>query len=223
MAYFTQDFIDFFLELAQNNEKAWFDENRKRYEKNIKEPFRSFVDEMIMRVHAEDPEVMIEAKDAIFRINRDIRFSKNKNPYKTQVSAIVSPGGKKDKTVPGLYFELNAHEVRVYGGSYMLDKEQLYRVRMAIMNHLDHFATLLEAPEFKESYGELHGDKHKRIAPEFKEAAVKQPLLFNKQFYYYTTMDSKHITQEGLGDKIMKHYLAGQPVSHFLRQAIYGY
>ena len=77
MAYFNKEFIKFFKELNKNNHKEWFDENRKRYEKEVKEPFQKFIDEMIGMINSDDPDVRIEAKDAIFRINRDIRFSKD--------------------------------------------------------------------------------------------------------------------------------------------------
>ena len=132
MSFFTADYLDFFKELAANNHKDWFDANRKRYEKSVKDPFKAFVQEMIDRVRAEDSSVQIEPKDAIFRVNRDIRFSKDKTPYKTQMSAIVSPGGKKDKTTPGIYMELGPENLKIYGGAHMLDKEQLLAIRETI-------------------------------------------------------------------------------------------
>ena len=103
MKYFTQDYLDFFKELAANNHKEWFDENRKRYEKSVKDPFKKFVEALIAETHKFDPSVNIEAKDAIFRINRDIRFSKDKTPYKLDRSAIISSGGRKDHSIPGFY------------------------------------------------------------------------------------------------------------------------
>ena len=86
---FNEEYLDFFKELAQFNKKEWFDENRKRYEKSVKIPFKKFVTELIQEIQKIDPEVEIEAKDAVFRINRDIRFSKDKTPYKIQMSAIL--------------------------------------------------------------------------------------------------------------------------------------
>ena len=100
MAYFTQDFIDFFQELSANNHREWFHANKKRYEQQVKVPFQSFVQLMIDRVQEVDRNVVLTPKDAIFRINRDIRFSADKTPYKTNVSAIISSGGKKDKNDP---------------------------------------------------------------------------------------------------------------------------
>ena len=101
MAFFTRDFIDFFKELSADNKKEWFDLNRKRYETSIKRPFAEFVQEMVDRIRADDPAVDISTKDAIFRINRDIRFSNDKTPYKTYMAALVSANGKKDKGTPG--------------------------------------------------------------------------------------------------------------------------
>ncbi|MCB0846293.1 MAG: DUF2461 domain-containing protein, partial [Bacteroidetes bacterium] len=105
MPYFTPDYIAFFEELARNNTKEWFDQNRSRYEKSVKKPFYAFVERMIDLISEDDPAVMITPKDAIFRINRDIRFSNDKTPYKTNFSAVVSPGGRKEMVTPGLYFE----------------------------------------------------------------------------------------------------------------------
>ena len=96
---FEKDFIDFFKELAQNNNKEWFDSNRKRYESSIKKPFKEFISKLISEIQLHDSEVLIEPKDAIFRINRDIRFSKDKTPYKLQTSAIVSAGGRKNREI----------------------------------------------------------------------------------------------------------------------------
>ena len=89
MAWFEKEFIAFFLELEVNNHKEWFHENKKRYEQYVKEPFYNFVAEMIKRINKDDPSIAIEPKEAIFRINRDIRFSKDKQPYKNYYHALV--------------------------------------------------------------------------------------------------------------------------------------
>ena len=78
MSYFTEEYLKFFRALARNNSKAWFDANKKWYETAVKQPFAAFVEEMIARIRAEDSTVAIAAKEAIFRLNRDIRFSKDK-------------------------------------------------------------------------------------------------------------------------------------------------
>ncbi len=174
MSHFTQDFLDFFKELSQNNYKEWFHENKKRYENSVKNPFHEFVQEMIDRIRIEDPELEITPKEAIFRINRDIRFAKDKSPYKTHMAASISVGGRKRHDVPGLYFQLSPEKSFVAGGSYVLEKETLYRVRSAIAKAPDAFSKVIEEEEFKKKFGTIQGAAHGRrslrplagIAPE---------------------------------------------------------
>ena len=220
MAYFTDDFFRFFKELEAHNTTEWFHENKKRYESEIKKPFNSFVQDLIDEVAKDDKTVQIAPKDAILRINRDIRFSKDKTPYNNYVAAIISPGGKKDKSVPGIYVRLDAGEVRFYGGAHMVEKDQLVRIRQQIADNLDTFDQLLNAAKFKNNFGQLHGDQHKRIPPEFQAAHEKQSLIANKNFYYYKILDKSLITSENLIKQIMDLYYAAHPMMMFFRQAV---
>ena len=220
MSLFNVDYINFFKELSQNNQKKWFDQNRSRYEESVKTPFFSFVEGMIEKVQADDPEVKITTKESIFRINRDIRFSKDKTPYKTHMSALISRTGKKDKGFPGFFFSMGASNIMIYGGAHSIERERLYNIRKYISEHLDEFSKLLAARSFKEKYGRIHGDKNKRIPAEFTEAAEKQPLLFNKDFYYYTKLDAKKILDTNLVDIFMDYYLAAKPMREFLITAV---
>ncbi len=220
MAIFTVDFIDFFKELSQNNNKKWFDQNRKRYEESVKNPFHSFVEGMIEKIQADDPEVKITPSQSIFRINRDLRFSKDKTPYKTQMSALISRTGKKDKDFPGFLFSMGAVNIMIYGGAHSLEKNRLYSIRKYISEYLDTFSKLLTDRIFKDKYGRIHGDKNKRIPAEFNDAAEKQPLLFNKAYYYYAKLDVKKILDPNLVDIFMDYYLAAKPMREFLINAI---
>ena len=97
MKFFTSDYNKFFIDLAGNNNREWFHANKKRYEENVREPFKAFTQEMITRINADDSEINVEPKNCIFRINRDLRFTKDKTPYKMQMGAVIAKGGKKDK------------------------------------------------------------------------------------------------------------------------------
>ena len=221
MAYFTQDYLNFFRDLSENNHREWFHANKKRYENSVKKPFAAFVDALIERVQDEDdPEIQITAKEAIFRINRDIRFSKDKTPYKNHMSAVVSRGGRKEMTRPGLYVQLNHEHLQIYGGLYMLDKQQLQRVRTHISDHLPEFKELLANSSFAEKFDGLHGEKNKRLPKEFQEAAEEQPLLYNKSYYHFVHLPAAHIPQDDLIDVIMDYHLAARPMRHFLTEAI---
>lgn len=220
MAYFRKDFIDFFKELASNNNKEWFDTNRKRYEREVKEPFSNFIGDLIEAVKKIDSKVDIEPKDAIFRINRDVRFSKDKTPYKIQCSALVSKGGRKDMVSPGMYLEFSPEHVRVYGGIYMCDKEQLQNTRNYIVSNLSIFKKLIGSADFKSKFGEIRGEKNKVIPKEFKEVAEKEPIIFNKQYYYFGQMKPEIVLKEDLMNQILDYYKTSKPLSEFLSKAM---
>jgi uncharacterized protein (TIGR02453 family) len=216
MAWFDDDYNRFFKELARNNNKEWFDANRKRYEQNVKKPFAAFVLELIKRVHTLDKQVHIEPKDAIFRINRDIRFSKDKTPYKLSCSAIISPGGRKDHSTPGLYFELGPEHVAIYGGRYQPEPEDLRMVRAHIAGNLKKFKTLREDKTFMKLFGSIQGERNKVLPAELKAAAEKEPLLYNKQIYWAAELPAKLVTDPKLADILMDHYRAMRPLNEFL-------
>lgn len=221
MKYFTADYLEFFKELAPNNNKEWFDINRKRYLNSVKEPFKKFVSDLIQEVAKLDNEVQIQAKDAIFRINRDIRFSKDKTPYKLNNSAIISKTGKKDKNYPGIYIELSPDKFRFYGGVYMPDTKQIQKIREAIVNQGDELNSILKNKEFKSKFGEIKGEKNKRIPIEFRELAKKQPLLLNKQWYHFAELSPKILLQDDLMETVLEYVQAASKMRVFLKNALY--
>lgn len=216
MAWFTPDYNRFFRELAANNNKEWFDANKKRYETVVKQPFEAFVAEVIKRVAKVDPRVRIEPKEAIFRINRDVRFSKDKTPYKLSRSALVSAAGRKDHAAAGIYFELGPGSVGFYGGAYLPDKDALYELRRRIAADLRTFKKLREDKAFVKYFGAVQGERNKVLPAEFKEAAAQEPVLFHKQMYYGAELPAKTVTDPDLADILMEHYTAMRPMTEFL-------
>ena len=222
MSYFTKDYVKFFKDLAANNNRDWFQANKKRYEESVKNPFEVFIQDLIKELAKEIPAIKNQQpKNCIFRIYRDVRFGKDKTPYKLNSSAIVSEGGRKDHSSPGMYVELGPNDARVYGGVHMSEKEQLHAIRTHIMENNTAFEKALSGKAFMEVYGgELHGEKNKILPPEFKAAAEKQPYLFNKGFYYFTKMKSGLIATDDLMKEVMKAYKAGKPMQEFFQKAI---
>lgn len=222
MSHFTNDFLAYFKDLAANNNRDWFHENKKRYEASVKKPFAAFVGEMIERARTEDADLALEPKNAIFRINRDIRFSKDKTPYKTNSSALIAPGGRKDRSRPALYIEMHPEHLRVYSGAYMPDKEQLYTIREQIAGNLEGFEKLIGDKTFKKHFGSIRGEQNKRLPKEFVEAAEKQPLMFNKAFYWFSEFDPKEITNPKLADMMWERYASCKPLRDFFSEALEG-
>jgi uncharacterized protein (TIGR02453 family) len=219
MSYFNPAFVKFFKELSTSNTKEWFDANRKTYETEVKQPFAAFVEEMISRIAKHEPEITIKPADAISRINKDIRFSKDKTPYNTHLSANISKYGKKDKSYPGFYFQLSPEKVEVFGGVYMAEPPQLEKIRKQIAKDPAGFKAAYSDKKFTTAYGTLQGEQQKRLPEEFKDLAAKEPLIAYKQFYYTASLPAKLITSPELADKLMDFYIAARKVNEYLRKA----
>lgn len=222
MSWFTSDFAAFLSELEANNNRDWFNAQKGRYEKSVKEPFEAFVEELITRMQKLNPAIRITAKEAVFRIARDTRFSKDKTPYKTHMAAIISPGGRKHLADPGLYVQLNAEGVQLYTGVYEPDKDALHRIREEIADKGKKFSSLITAAEFRKHWGEMQGEKNKRIPKELEEAAAIQPLIYNKQFYFGAVFKPDWLTRQKLPETLVEYYRIAMPVIEFFRKPMAG-
>ena len=220
MSIITKDFHSFFKDLSKNNNRDWFLKNKKRYEASVKQPFNTLIQELINKAQKIYPDIQIEPKEAIFRINRDIRFSKDKTPYKTFSSAIISRYGRKSKDYPGYYIHLSHGELSIGGGAYFLEKADLSKVRNYIMNHPKEFEKVLKHKKFKEFYGTLKGEQNKRLPKEFQAAAEKQPLIANKQFYFMSDNNPKDSLKDDFVKSIVDKMKAGKVANDFLLKAL---
>ncbi len=219
MTWFQKAFLEFFKSLAKDNTTAWFDANRKTYESAVKKPFEAFTTEMIARIAAVDPEVTISSKDAISRINRDTRFSKDKSPYNTHLSAAISKFGRKNKEYPGIFFQLSHEGIGVFGGAYAPEPPTLAAMRDLIQKDGKALAKAVAKKAFVQHFGELRGEVMKRVPPELQAAVTKQPRVGMKQFFYEARLPAALITSPDLGDTLMAHWHAGRDVNTFLQRA----
>lgn len=183
MQFFSTEFIMFFENLEKNNTREWFNQNKKYFIHFVKEPFENFIEVLINEIKEYDESITITPKEAIFRIYKDVRFSKDKTPYKTSVSAVISEGGRKDFTTPGIYLELNKNGMNLYSGVHSLERVQLQNLRGFISDNLYGFHSIIDQKIFKQKFSKLLGEKNKRIPSEFRELCKIEPLIANKQFY----------------------------------------
>lgn len=216
---FSPAYAAFFRELAANNHKAWFDAHKEEYEREARQPFLQLVEFLRLGLIPLIPQLeAYEARQLIFRINRDVRFSKDKSPYKTHLAAAFSPQGKSAQ-VPGFYLQLGAEGIWVGGGCYELDKDSLFRVRQEISYHLDEFAQVVGDPAFVDAFGEIKGERNKKLPPEFQQDAQTQPLLANKQFYFMRELPPEAMTDPDLASKLLAWMQAGAAFNAFLLRA----
>lgn len=220
MPWFTRDAIDFLSELANNNDRDWFAANKKRYESSLKQPMLEFAAEMIERMREVDPDITMLPKNAVFRIHRDTRFGNDKSPYKTNAGMAITRGQKTDPGVPGLYFHLDPICMAVASGCYFLEPPQIRAVREHIASNLDEFDRLIREPSFVAAFGTVVGETNKVLPPEFREVAARQPLLYNKQFYYWAEHPPQEALREDLPDFVMEKIRAAQPLNRFLLDAM---
>jgi len=176
---------------------------------------------LIAAIQKEDPSLSISPKDCILRINRDLRFSKDKTPYNLHYSAVVSNGGRKDKSVPGLFLRFTPDEVGIMGGAYVLDKDQLFNLRSDIKKNPTTLKALIQEESFKAKFGTIQGEESKRMPVEFQEASEKNPLLLKKQFYFVSRREPALITSDHLLDELMDYWRAARPLNEYLTSIIH--
>lgn len=223
MTHLTPAYFSFFRELANNNSSEWFNANKPRYETDVKLPFLNFLVTLVELLKDSEPDLQnVEPKKMLFRINRDIRFSKDKRPYKEHLAASVSKFGTKDKMYPSHYIHVGVEEIFIAGGAYFFEqKEMLQNVRYYIFEHNAEFEKRTHSPDFKKYWGVIQGEKNKRFTPELQEMIDVQPFIANTQFYWSHTFKSDEALKDNFAERIAQHFRAAQPMNLFLAKAIY--
>jgi uncharacterized protein (TIGR02453 family) len=219
MAFFTKEYFKFFSELEKNNNKVWFDANRSRYEEFLKKPFKSFVEHIIAELAKDDDTIYREASKCIFRINKDIRFSKDKSPYKLHCAAVFGKGGTKD-TRPGYFFHLGHKEIFIGGGMYSPSKEEIEKIRQEIYYNSDTLKAIVNKKDFKQLYGEIKGERNKVLPEDYKAFMKEQPYIANKQFYVVTSFSKEDVLANDFDKQLLKAFKVMAPLNAFLTQAI---
>ena len=212
--------LKFLKTLEKNNNKEWFDHNRKTYEQ-AKANYLDFVGEVLGRMKKIDTSLAdLEPKQCVFRINRDVRFSKNKSPYKTNMGASFSKGGKKVQFA-GYYFHLEPGASFIGGGFWMPMAPELNKIRQEIDYGLEEFNTILNKKKFKTSFGSLSESEKLTRPPKGYEAenpAIE--LLKLKSFIVMKEVKDAELTGKELANKIVDHFETMMPLVDFLNKAI---
>lgn len=212
--------IQFLKALKKNNNKEWFDKNRKIYEQ-AKADYLNFVTILLNEIQGFDKCLMeLQPKQCIFRLNRDVRFSKNKDPYKTNFGASFSKGAKKIQTA-GYYFHLEPGENFVGGGLWMPMAPDLNKVRQEIDYCFKEFSSILKKPNFKTTYGDM--DNSMKLVRPPKGFDVDNPALEYlklKSFVVTRSIKDTELTDKQLVKNVVKDFKTITPLVHFLNRAI---
>ncbi len=215
----SKDSLLFLEQLSKNNNKEWFDINRKIYQ-NYRTEFIEFIQQWINELSHFDNEIEnIEAKNCIFRINRDIRFSKNKQPYKTNFGAYISKGGKKSN-YGGYYLHLEPNNCFFGAGIYETEPLELAKIRQEIDYNFKEFKTIVENQEFQKTFGTLNTENKLKKAPKgYEENNEAIEYLKLKNFIIGTKIDDKMICSSNFIQYLVELSKQSIPFIRFLNQA----
>jgi uncharacterized protein (TIGR02453 family) len=212
--------LQFLTELKKNNSKEWFDANRKRYE-TAKEDIKALTEKLIKAIGANDEEIAnLLAKDCTFRINRDVRFSKNKAPYKTNMSCIFSKGGKKTASA-GFYVHIEPAGAFVAAGCWAPEAKQLAAIRQEVDYNLDDWKKILNAKKFKATFenGLSKDDVLQRPPKGYDAENPAVEFLKLKSFIVSKKLTDAELQDKNFVKNITSIYTIVKPMLDFLNTA----
>lgn len=213
--------LAFLTDLKDNNNKAWFDAHKKDFEK-AKTEFIAFIAEVIRAVASFDKSVEgHEAKNCIFRIYRDIRFSNDKTPYKNHFGAFLTEQGRKSNG-PGYYIHIQPQDGSFLGGGiYMPEAPVLQKIRQEIDYNGDTLKAIMEDPSFKKYYPKLWEEGKLSRPPKGYEAENPHiELLKLKSFVADHALTDQKILNSNLVDTVHEAFIQLHKLNTFLKEAI---
>lgn len=204
--------------LKDNNNREWFAANKDKY-LAANEDFIGFIASLIKEVAKFDPSVsLLEAKSCVFRIYKDVRFSKDKLPYKTNFGAAISPRGKGNGFA-NYYFHLAPEGSFLAGGAYMVDPKALKSIRQEISYNGREFLKIIQNKKFRE-YFTLDGEKLVNVPRNFDKEDPMGEYLKYKQFVMYHALDEKEVFSENFIAYCTNIFKTMVPFNDFLNTAM---
>lgn len=211
--------LQFLTELAENNNKEWFHANRSVYEEN-RDKMLFITEVLINEIRKFDDSITaLDPKDCMFRIFRDIRFSKDKRPYKTNFGSFIAKGGRKSMN-PGYYFHIEPGNSFVGGGVYMPPAEPLKAVRNYLAGHGNEFLEIINEKSFRKYFPEMYDHKLKTAPKGFPKDHVYINLLRYKSFVFSKKLSDEDITGDKFLETTINSFKQLYRVNTFLSEAL---
>ncbi|MBL7720221.1 MAG: DUF2461 domain-containing protein [Flavipsychrobacter sp.] len=207
--------VRFLQELGKNNNKPWFDQHRDEYQA-AKEDFEGLVDSILETLVPIAPALAgLKAKECTFRIFRDVRFSKDKTPYKAHFGAFMGEGGRKC-TGAGYYLHVEPGKSFAGGGLWMPEGPRLKAVRQEIDYNFEEFSKMVSSREFKKYFKQIDGESLKTLPQGYSADNPAIAYLKMKSFTAGTPLADKDLTAKGLVSKCERIFTALSPLVDFL-------
>lgn len=217
---FMQSILRFLSALKENNQREWLEAHKADYE-STRHYFAEFVKQVLKEfVQFETSFATLEPKDCIFRLYRDVRFSKDKTPYKTSYSAYFAEGGRKS-TKAGYYLHIEpGNKSMLAGGMYMPIAEELKKIRQEIDYNGEEFTAILHQPEFKQYFGKIGGSTLKTVPKGYAATHPNIDLLKHKDFTVFHSLTDTKVIEPGLLTQSMQVWKTLKPLNDFLNRAV---
>lgn len=218
----------FLRDLARNNEKAWFEANRDVYDREVREPMRLLVEALDARLGSIAPEIVGDPRRSMFRIHRDIRFSRDKSPYKTNAGAWLyhRDAGRKVGAVgegggAGFYFHIDPTRCFMAGGIWMPARPALLRIREAIRAQPTALARLTSAPPFRRRFDGLNQEAKLRLVPRgFPPDHLAAEWLKLQSFTAHAPIEQSIVTSPRLVDRLCRDFGLLVPLVRWLNRSL---
>ena len=225
---FTPKAFTFLRGIAKNNRKEWFEEHRADFEREIKRPLALLVEEVDVHLATIAPEIVGSPKKSVFRIHRDVRFSKNKAPYKTHAAcwffhrdAGRGVGTEAAHGGAGFYFHMEPGKSFAGGGIWMPPRSALTKIRQALTDDLEGFEEIVKGRTFRRRFGDLDTDSMlTRLPRGFSADHPAAAWLRYQSFTAFTALTSDEITSPTLPQTLAKQYAAMGPFVRWLNAAL---
>lgn len=212
----------FLRALSENNRRDWFKPRKAEYERYVREPLFELGNELGRALQQHSPEHCFDPRRSVYRIYRDVRFSKNKDPYKTHAAVVFPPAGLGRHAGASFYFHFSAGELLVGGGLYRPTPEGLRLIRAKIADDPGALRAILADPAFREHFDEMSGERLKSVPRGYARNDPAADLLAYKQYLAGATLPAKVIERPTVVEVVDQHFQAMAPLVSYLNRAIQG-
>lgn len=214
-----KEILDFLKDLEANNTREWFELNRVRYDVTRKK-FLSVAELLIHEIRQFDAEIQaLNPKDCVFRIFRDVRFSNDKRPFKSNYGCFIARGGRKSGFA-GYYLHLQPGECFLSGGIYMPPPEYLYAIRQEIYYHPQNYIELIENKEFKSTFTVEYSDKLKTAPKGYPKDWEHLDLIKNRNYAFGHRVEESELYASDFLTKAIEVFKIIYPLNRYLNKAV---
>jgi uncharacterized protein (TIGR02453 family) len=218
--HFNPEALTFLRGLKHHNDRTWFEERKAIFESEVKAPMLALIEEVNAGLADFAPEHVRPADRIMMRIYRDIRFSKDKAPYKTQVAAWWARQGLEKTSGGGFYFHLSAEEIHIAAGVYMPEREQLLAIRSHLAGNHAEFRALASERKLISAMQPLDGQPMARGPKGYPPDHPAMDLISQRQWGFSAAVPSRGALQPTLATRIVEHFRLAAAVVAFLNEPL---